>query len=238
MGYGTLFQPRRIARVLGLSLCAVWLGRRVGSAQTTQPQPPATLRIMTASLPGATVSQSYGATVSASGGTARYQWSVASGTLPGGLALASSTGALSGTPTASGSFSFTVQVKDAAAKTSQKSFSVTIQAAIPPLQITSSSLPSGTVSQSYSATVSASGGTTPYQWSIASGTLPTGVALASSSGVLSGTPSASGSFSFTVQVKDAAANTNQKSFSVSIQAAVPPLQITTSSLPGGTASQS
>src|ERR1700681_2498401 len=69
----------------------------------------------------------------------------------------------------------------------------------PPV-VTTTSLPNGTVNAAYSATLTASGGTTPYSWSISTGALPAGLALASSTGVISGTPTATGTTNFTVQV--------------------------------------
>ena len=232
-----MFRPERVARVVGIWVLVVWQSGCAGLAADRPNHGHNSLQIATSSLPNGAVSQAYSGTLAASGGTTPYQWSVSSGTVPAGLTLGASTGALSGTPTQSGSFSFTVQVKDSTGATNQKSFSVAIQAAASPVQITTSSLPGGTVSQAYSSTVAASGGTTPYQWSVSSGTVPAGLTLGASTGALSGTPTQSGSFSFTVQVKDSTGATNQKSFSVAIQAAASPVQITTSSLPGGTVSQ-
>jgi transglutaminase/protease-like cytokinesis protein 3 len=86
------------------------------------------------------------------------------------------------------------------------------------LSITTSTLPGGMVGSSYSATLSATGGTPPYSWSIVSGSLPSGLTL-STAGVISGTPSSTGTFSFTVQVRDSSspAQTAQKTFSVMVQ---------------------
>jgi len=83
------------------------------------------------------------------------------------------------------------------------------------LQITTTQLAGATLSGAYSATFAASGGTTPYTWSLSSGSLPTGLTL-SSSGTISGTPSVLGSFPFTVQVKDAAAHTASSNFTINV----------------------
>jgi O-glycosyl hydrolase len=78
---------------------------------------------------------------------------------------------------------------------------LTVQAA--PLVMTTTSMPAGTVSVAYSAAVSATGGTTPYTWSIASGSLPGGLALKAASGTITGTPTNTGTFTFTARVSDA-----------------------------------
>ena len=77
-------------------------------------------------------------------------------------------------------------------------------AAVAALVITSTTLPDATEFQAYSQQLQASGGTTPYTWSVSAGTLPAGITL-SSQGLLSGTPSVSGAFSFTVQAVDSGA---------------------------------
>ncbi len=190
------------------------------------------LVISTTILPNGTVQQPYSATLAASGGITPYSWSIVSGSLPPGLALGASTGAISGTPSASGQYSFTVQVKDSASspETATQAFRISVAAAT--LQVTTSSLPSGQVQVSYSATLAASGVTSPYSWSISSGALPAGVSLNASTGVLSGTPTASGTFNFTAQVRDSIAQTASKALSIVIASQPPPaLQITTTSLP-------
>ncbi|HMF95665.1 MAG TPA: Ig-like domain-containing protein [Vicinamibacterales bacterium] len=71
-----------------------------------------------------------------------------------------------------------------------------------PLSITTASLPDGAVGAPYSQTLAAAGGNKPYTWSLAAGSLPAGVSLASATGVISGTPSAAGAATFTVQAVD------------------------------------
>ena len=101
------------------------------------------------------------------------------------------------------------------------SSTLTVQA-IRPVTITTTSLSNGTVSVVYSATLTASGGTTPYTWAQASGTLPPGLMLNPSSGAITGTPSTTGTFNFTVQVSDDGnpMQTASKSLSITI-ASVP-----------------
>ena len=199
---------------------------------------PAVLAITTSSLPSGTQNTSYSNAVAATGGTTPYTWSISSGALPAGLSLASSTGLISGTPTAAGTFSFTASVADAGSPAQVKSVSLSIAVASAPLAITTSSLSSGTQSTAYSSSLSASGGTTPYTWSITSGGLPAGLSLASGTGLISGTPTAIGTFSFTATVTDAGNPAQTKSANLSMVVATAALAITTTSLSGGTANVS
>ena len=193
-------------------------------------QPPT---VTSTSLPGGTAGTAYSTTMQANGGTTPYTWSVSAGTLPAGLSLVASTGVISGTPTTAGTVSFTVQVKDAANNTGTKALSIAVAAAAQPPTVTTTSLPGGTTGTAYSTTLQASGGTTPYTWSVSAGTLPAGLSLVASTGVISGTPTTAGTVSFTVQVKDAANNTATKALSIAVAAGVTPVQITTSSVPAG-----
>lgn len=170
------------------------------------------LQITTGTLPGGQTQVVYSATLAASGGTTPYTWSLASGTLPSGLALSSS-GQVSGTPTAVGVSSFTVSVTDAASHSATKAMSITIAPAS--LAVQTTSLQNGTQSVAYSATLAASGGTPPYTWSVFSGSLPSGLSL-SSSGTVSGTPTAAGLFTFIVEVRDSAARTASATLSLNI----------------------
>ncbi len=178
--------------------------------------------VTTTSLPTGTVGQAYtSTTLQASGGATPYSWKVSAGALPAGLSL-SSAGVLGGTPTTAGSANFTVQVSDSSFPkplTATQAFTVTISAAVPALTITTTSLPNGTVGSAYSQTLQASGGTTPYSWLVTQGTLPAGLTL-SSAGVLSGTPSAAASATFTVQAKDSSnpAQTASQQLTVAISA--------------------
>jgi len=91
------------------------------------------------------------------------------------------------------------------------------------LVVLTDALPSGVLATAYSASLDAAGGTPPYQWSVLSGDLPSGIALEPSSGLLSGTPDQTGQFEFTVQVEDSASPsaTALKVLSIGILAAEP-----------------
>jgi large repetitive protein len=190
---------------------------------------PPGLAITTTSLPNGAVGVAYSTTVAATGGTPPYAWSASS--LPAGLSINPSSGLISGTPTAAGTRTATVTVTDSATVTASNNFQVTI--APPSLVITTSSLPAGTVSATNSTSLSASGGTPPYTWSLASGPLPPGLTL-SSAGLISGMPIAFGTFSFTVRVADSAGASTTGALSIIVAR---PLTLT-GTLPAGVAGSS
>ncbi|MGA8104422.1 MAG: Ig domain-containing protein, partial [Candidatus Acidiferrales bacterium] len=181
-----------------------------------------TLQISTGALATATLGSAYSQTLAATGGVAPYHWSVTSGNLPAGLALQAA-GVISGTPTTAGSVAFTVQVTDATspAETASKSLSIAVSSSTSALKITTASLGGGEVNSAYSSTLTAAGGKTPYQWSIAGGSLPAGLSLAASTGLIAGTPIQSGTSSITAQVTDSSspAQSASESFSIAIAAA-------------------
>jgi hypothetical protein len=154
--------------------------------------PPA-LEIRTTSLPSGQLGIAYSATLTATGGTPPYGWTLTSGTLPAGLTLNASTGVISGTPTAIASaVSLTFKVMDSGNPAQTKSIALPLTIAPATLTITTASLPNGQVGTSYSATLTATGGTPPYAWALTSGALPAGLTF-SASGVLSGKPTATAS---------------------------------------------
>jgi uncharacterized protein (TIGR03437 family) len=173
----------------------------------------------TGPLPSGVAGTAYSTTLAASGGVPPYHWSLASGALPGGLALDAASGRIAGTLSAAGTFAFTVQVADSGGGGAAQAFTIAVAPAPQPVTITTpATLPGGTSGAVYLLTLSAAGGVPPYTWSLISGALPPGVQW-NASGVLSGTPSASGSYSFTLQVTDSAASPARQTFSLSIAAA-------------------
>jgi len=183
--------------------------------------------ITTSSLASGTTGTYYSQTLAASGGETPYVWSRDSGSLPAGI-MFNSAGVIFGTPTSAGTYSFTARVTDAVFATATKTLSLTINGS--PLTITTSSLTSGVTGSFYSKTLVASGGITPYSWSIVSGSLPAGLSLSSATGVISGTLVSAGTSTFTAQVTDAASSTATKSLSITINNQV---LITTVSLSDG-----
>ena len=178
---------------------------------------PAPLAITTASLANGTVGTSYGpggagVTLAATGGIAPYtwSWSAQSGSsLPAGLSLAATTGTISGTPTAGGTFGVTVTVTDSETSpmTASANFSITISAPAA-LAIQTTTLGNGTVGTAFTASLSATGGVTPYTWNWAAqsgSSLPAGLSIVTNSdntGTISGTPTTAGTYNVTVTVTD------------------------------------
>ncbi len=162
------------------------------------------LAVTTTTLPPAVQGQPYDASLSATGGVAPYTWALASGTLPAGLSLDASSGEIYGQPTAAGTATFTVRVTDAATaiptvSTAPLSLVTTPAAAL----AVSTTVPVARQGQSYSASLAATGGTSPYTWAITSGALPAGLSL-QSDGDVSGMPTGTGSATVTVQASDSA----------------------------------
>ena len=263
-----------------------------------------TISISPLSLPNATIDTAYSQTISSSGSLAPYSYAISSGSLPAGLSL-SPAGALSGTPTVSGNFNFTVTASDAGTpvSTGARAYSFTVNA-VPPvagavsatvaanssanpitlnlsggaatsvavasapshgtatasgtaitytptagysgadsftytatnssgtsspatitltvtaptLQLTPASLGAGMAGTPYSATLSAAGGTAPYTYSVSSGSLPPGMNLNASSGVLSGTPTNTQAVNVTITVTDANGATGFQAYTFNVAA--------------------
>jgi Putative Ig domain len=188
--------------------------------------PPAPLSITTTSLPAGTVGQAYNQSVDATGGTGPLTWSIVAGMLPQNLSLNSTTGVISGTPTATSTSSFTVQVADTAGQVVTRALSIVINPPTPPT-ITTTSLPGGTVGLPYNQVLQATGGTGTLVWNLAAGSLPANLSL-SSTGTISGTPTTTGTSNFTVKVQDALGQSDTQALSITVSAA---LTITTTSLP-------
>ncbi|HIJ86309.1 MAG TPA: S8 family serine peptidase [Desulfuromonadales bacterium] len=190
---------------------------------------PAAPVVTTAALADGYTSSAYNQTLTASNGTYPLSWSIASGSLPTGLSLTAATGVIGGAPTAAGPFSFTAQVIDASGRSVQKSMTITIYT-LP--SISTSTLATGTVGSTYSATLAATGAKAPYTWSISSGSMPSGLTLNAATGVISGTPTvAVTSISITFQVTDANGKTAAKALNLTINPKA--LTFGTTALPDG-----
>ena len=181
------------------------------------------LAVQTTALPQPTVAQSYSFPISATGGLAPYTWSVTSGTLPAGLNLDTSTGVIEGTPTTSGSQTFTLTATDSSvtALTASATFTLNVVAAGSPLTVAVPVLGSGAQGGGYDGELTSTGGTAPVYWSVTSGALPDGLTLDPGTGQISGVATGSGTYQFTAQVEDAAGNLQSEQLSITIAPGVP-----------------
>ncbi|MFK3648920.1 putative Ig domain-containing protein [Lysobacter enzymogenes] len=168
---------------------------RVRTYTGTVLEPP-TITVNPATLGGATVGVAYSDTFSGVGGTAPYTFAISAGALPAGLTLNTTTGALTGTPTAAGTFNFTVRATDANNFPGTRAYTLVV--APPVIVVAPATLPNGAVAVAYNQTISASGGIAPYSYAVTAGALPAGLSLNTTTGALTGTPTAGGTFNFTV----------------------------------------
>ncbi len=179
--------------------------RSVGAAPL-----PEALRIDVDELPGGVVGEPYSRVLTASGGSVPYAWSHTAG-LPPGLTLDGSL--LAGTPTAAGAFSFTMEVTDASARSASRDYEVSVTTT-PALDIVTPSLPRAKLGRPYDRRLEARGGTPPYSWSLAGGSLPPDLGITGES--IQGTPSELGRYSFTLRVEDSAAATAFRSYNLRV----------------------
>ncbi len=168
---------------------------------TVNPDP-----VISGTPPPGVVGTPYSATLVASGGTGALKLSQGPGSLPAGLTFNTATGVISGTPTATGTSTFTAQVTDASDVpfTASALETIVVTTAGTGAQLgLSGNPPAGIVGAAYATTLVGTGGTAPYSFTVISGSLPAGLSLSSSAGAITGTPTTAGTFSFTAQVQDA-----------------------------------
>ncbi|HEX8151824.1 MAG TPA: ice-binding family protein [Thermoanaerobaculia bacterium] len=190
------------------------------------------LTLAPSTLPDGTLGVVYNQLITATGGTAPYTFTVISGSLPPGLTLGSN-GALTGTPTTAGSFTFTVRGADANGCIGTRIYTIVINAAgCPTITLSPATIPGSTAGTPYGpVNVTASGGTGPYVFSVTAGALPSGVTL-SPGGVISGTPTTSGSFNVTITATDALGCRGSRIYAALVNC--PVIAISPASLPNST----
>ncbi|MBX7222264.1 MAG: putative Ig domain-containing protein [Blastocatellia bacterium] len=173
-------------------------------------------------LPSPTVGVGYNQTVSATGGTGPYNFAVKTGALPGGLSLNAGTGVVSGTPNAANTFTFTIEATDANGCKGTRQYAVTVAngggggCQNTTITLNPQTLNNGTVGVAFNQTVTATGGTGPYNYAVTAGALPGGLSLNAGTGVVSGTPNTANTFSFTIEATDANGCKGNRSYSVTI----------------------
>ena len=160
------------------------------------------LTIGPASMPAGTVGAAYvNQTMTATGGdgVGPYTYAVTAGTLPNGLTLTN--GVVSGTPTAAGTYTFTVTGTDSTGGDfGSKQYTVIVAPPVP-LTVGPATITPPEVGKAYSTNLTTTGGTGPYQYTLTGGSLPVGLSM-NSAGLITGTPTTPGTFTFTVTSRD------------------------------------
>ncbi|MFO1493715.1 MAG: putative Ig domain-containing protein [Lysobacterales bacterium] len=173
----------------------------------------------------------YTQSFAASGSPGPYAYTL-SGALPTGLSFSGHT--LTGTPTTPGDYPITLTATDTTLTGTGAPFAIsqnyTLRVPAPSIVLAPTTLPGANAGQAYSQTLSASGGAAPYGYALTAGALPPGLTL-SPSGLLSGTPSASGSYGVTITATDAHGPSGSQSYTLGV--AVPTLSLQPTSLPDG-----
>lgn len=190
-----------------------------------------TLVLTNAGLPNAILNSTYTSSITASGGTQPYTFTLVAGALPTGMTF-NTNGTFNGAPTQSGTFQFTVRVVDSNGALTQSIFTLTVNSSS--LSFVNTALENARLNQTYSATLTAQGGTAPYSFSIVGGTLPQGLTLGAN-GLISGTPTVTGTYQITFRVQDALANTSQATITLVVTQVG--FRITTSFLSSGRVGQ-
>ena len=151
-------------------------------------------------------------------------FAVSSGALPPGLSLSSDEGAARGTPTQAGTYTFfiTVSYSCGLKSPSDQQYTINVNPQVQRLVVTTPSLPDANIGQAYTAPALAAANGTVSSWTLAAGALPAGLTLGSN-GVISGTPTQSGLFTFTVQA-NGSPNNDTRSLSIFVLA---PLELQT-----------
>ncbi len=166
--------------------------------------------ITSAPFPAGEVGVPYDVTPLVSGGTAPFSWSVTGGSLPPGLRLDTTTGAVTGTPTNSGPASFALLARDAMGVDATQSERFSIASA--PRAVGTATI-QATVGVGVSLKLTATGGTGPDTWSLSGGSLPGGLTLAAD-GLVSGSPTEAGTFRAEATVTDTKGGTSSETLTV------------------------
>lgn len=182
-----------------------------------------------AALPAASTTAAYSQGFTVAGGASPYTFS--SPALPAGLSFSGAS--LSGTPSTVGVYNFSVRVTDANGFSTTSGFNLTVTGPPSPLSLSGGALTSGIVGVPYSQALSGTGGAPPYTWKTIGGTLPPGLSLNGSSGVVSGTALNPGTYAFTLQASDTSGSSLTAVFSLTI--APQPLTLSGVSFPNGIA---
>lgn len=177
------------------------------------------LKITQATVPAAEVGVDFSLAPSLSGGRAPHTWSVdASTPLPEGLTIDAATGAITGQPTAAGSFPLKLVVTDSLGNTDSVTSTIKVAA---PLALNRTALPTAKVGKRYSGRITTTGGVAPRHFVILGGRpglLPAGIRFNTRTGVLSGVAKKAGTFRLRIQAVDKLGVMSSAGFVIKVKA--------------------
>jgi large repetitive protein len=209
---GTLPDNVTLSRTGLLSGVIFAPGARVVTVQVSDPKRKGTQRLVVGQstlsldepkLPTGIVLGRYSATLTATAGLVPYEFAIAEGKLPGGLALDPATGVVSGTPRQAGTFPLSVTVSDLTGATKTAETTLTIAKRLRVMRPTAAP---GKVGAPFTLRFTARGGIGAKTWTVTKGELPAGLELDARTGVVSGRPTSPGRTPVVVTVTDSAGN--------------------------------
>jgi FG-GAP repeat protein/putative Ig domain-containing protein len=187
------------------------------------------------SLRNGTAGSAYNWSITATGGSGHYNYSVSSGTLPAGLTLNPTTGSLSGRPVMAGSYDFTITATDGSLCPGSHDYTLVIDCPVISVSPANPNLPPGQVGASYNRGFTANGGLSPYSFSVSAGALPAGLTLDPATSALSGAPTASGTFNFAIRATDSGGCSGATAYVLTVNCPTIQINPANPNLPNGTA---
>jgi hypothetical protein len=227
---GTISGTPTVTGSFGVQITATDANGCTGSLSYTLVIDCQTITIDQTTLPNAVITTAYSQSLSQTGGYSTESYTITSGNLPNGLTL-NTNGTISGTPTATGSYTFEVTITDANGCTGVQTFTIVVDCQA--IAIDQTTVPGGTAGTAYTiTTLTQTGGAGTGAYTVSSGVLPNGISL-STTGIMSGTPTQTGTFNFDVTFTDDNGCTDVQSFVLTINCQTITIDQTT--LPNGTA---